>query len=115
LSGVSKVSSPGVPGYIGLYWTDTDTSAGFPIDHYNIYRSTSASFTPFAEIVGANSSPFLPAVQAKPFPGGTQLYFQDNNVVGGTIYYYRIAPATASDTETCQGNVTLSVALAKGR
>ena len=114
LSGVSKVSSPGVPAYIGLYWTDTNTSAGFPIDHYNIYRSTSASFTPFTEIAGASSSPFLPR-SGEAFSGGTQLYFQDNNVVGGTTYYYRVSPATANDTETCQGNLTLAVTLAKGR
>ena len=126
LSGAGKPSSPGVAGYIGIYWTDTDTSAGFPIDHYNIYRSNcpgsgpvtapcTGNFTPYAEIAGASSNPFLPAVQAKPFPGGGQLYFQDNHVTGGNTYYYRIAPATANDNETCQGNVTLAVTIPKGR
>jgi len=43
------------------------------------------------------------------------LYFLDANVVGGTTYYYRIAPATVNNTETCQGNLTLTVALSKGR
>jgi hypothetical protein len=120
LGGSSKapINCPGpkcIPGDIQLYWTDTNTSSAFPIDHYNIYRSTSSNFNPFIQIAGAASSPFLPAVQAQAFPGGGKLFFQDNNVVGGTTYYYRIAPATANDTETCQGNVTVTVALAKGR
>lgn len=109
----AKAPVPGVPGSIQLYWTDT-SGGGFPIDHYNIYRSTSATFNPFTEIAGAASSPFIPAVQVSNPAGGT-LYFKDNNVVGGTTYYYRIAPATANDAETCQGNVTVTVALAKGR
>lgn len=112
LGGSAKASTPGVPASIQLYWTDTN-SAGFPIDHYNIYRSTN-NFATYTEIAGANSSPFIPAVKASNPPGAT-LYFGDNTVVGGTTYYYRIAPATANDTETCQGNVTLTVALGKGR
>jgi len=115
LSATPKAPTPGVAGNIQLYWTDTNTNAAmFPIDHYNIYRSTSASFTPFVQIAGASSSPFIPAVKVPATPGST-LFFQDNNVVGGTTYYYRIAPATANDTETCQGNVTLPVVLGKGR
>jgi hypothetical protein len=109
----AKAPTPGVAGSIQLYWTDTNNPA-FAIDHYNVYRSTSASFTPFIQIAGANSSPFLPAVQVSSPSGGT-IYFQDNNVTGGTTYYYRVAPATVSDTETCQGNVTLSVTIGRGR
>ena len=114
LSGKSKAPTPGSPGNIQLYWTDTNTSLQFTIDHYNIYRSSSASFSPFTEIAGAASSPFVPAVKVSS-PAGGQLFFQDNNVVGGNTYYYRIAPATVNDTETCQGNVTVTVAIAKGR
>jgi len=110
----AKAPAPGVPGSIQLYWIDTNTSTQFKIDHYNIYRSTSSTFTPFIQIAGAASNPFVPAVQVSN-PAGGKLFFLDPNVVGGTTYYYRIAPATASDAETCQGNVALKVALAKGR
>jgi hypothetical protein len=115
LGGTAKAPTPGAPGNIQLYWTDTNTSAQFTIDHYNIYRSTSAAFTPYTQIAGASSSPFVPAIKVS-IPAGGKLTFQDNNVVGGTTYYYRVAPATVNDTETCQGNVsTLTIALAKGR
>lgn len=114
LTGVPKAPTPGNPATIQLYWTDTNTTATFPIDHYNIYRSTSSTFTPSIQIAGANSSPYIAAVKTATVPG-TQLYFLDSAVVGGNTYYYRIAPATVSDTETCQGNTTLTVALAKGR
>jgi hypothetical protein len=110
----AKAPVPGVPGNIQLYWIDTNTSTQFTIDHYNIYRSLNANFTPSTQIAGAASSPFVPAVQVSNPPGG-KLYFLDPNVVGGTTYYYRVAPATASDAETCQSNVTLAVALSKGR
>jgi len=113
LGGSAKAPTPTTAGNIQLYWTDTN-SAAFPIDHYNIYRSTSASFTPFTQVAGASSSPFVPAIKVSNPAGGT-LYFEDTNVVGGTTYYYRVAPATVSDTETCQGNVTVTVALSKGR
>jgi hypothetical protein len=114
LGGKAKAPVAGTPGNIQLYWTDTNTSAQFTIDHYNIYRSTSASFNPYTQIAGAASSPFVSAVPVSVPAGGT-LYFVDNNVVGGTTYYYRIAPATVNDTETCQGNVTVTVAISKGR
>ncbi len=114
LGGSSKAPVPGVPGNIQLYWTDTNTNPLFPIDHYNIYRSTSTTFIPNSQVAGAASSPFVPAIQVSN-PSGGLLHFQDNNVVGGTTYYYRIAPATVNDTETCQGNVTVTVAIAKGR
>jgi len=110
----AKAPTPGAPGNIQLYWTDTNTSAQFTIDHYNIYRSTSSTFIPFTQIAGAASSPFVPAIKVST-PAGGKLFFLDNNVVGGTTYYYRITPATVNDTETCQGNVTITVALARGR
>jgi hypothetical protein len=110
----AKAPTPGSPASIQLYWIDTNISTQFTIDHYNIYRSTSSTFTPFTQIAGAASSPFTPAVSVSN-PAGGKLFFLDNNVVGGTTYYYRVAPATASDAETCQGNVTVKVALSKGR
>jgi len=102
-----KAPTPTIPGSIQLYWTDTSGLSGIAIDHYNIYRSTSSTFTPDVEIAGANSSPFLPAVQVSN-PAGGLLTFQDFNVTLGTTYYYRVVPATRGDTETCQqGNLTI--------
>ncbi len=95
---------------VQLYWTDTN-SAQFPIDHYNIYRSLAANFVDSSttQIAGAASNPFVPAVKVSASPGG-QLYFQDiGPLATKTTYYYRVSPATANDTETCQGNVTLVV------
>jgi len=114
LGAQAKAPTPGVSGNIQLYWTDTNTSPSFLIDHYNVYRSLSPTFTPFAQVAGASSVPFVPAIKVS-VPAGGVLHYVDNNVVGGTTYYYRVAPALANDTETCQGNVTLQVALAKGR
>jgi len=102
-----QAPTPSVPGNIQLYWTDTN-SGQFAIDHYNVYRSTNASFNPFVQVAGSNSSPFAAAVKVSATAGGLD-YFQDVHVSTGTTYYYRVAPATANDTETCQGNVTLSV------
>jgi hypothetical protein len=117
LGGKAKAPGPNgnPPASIQLYWTDTNTTAAFPIDHYNIYRSTSSTFTPFIQIAGAASSPFVAAPPAAAPPAGETINFVDTNVVGGTTYYYRIAPATVNDTETCQGNVTVTVAISKGR
>jgi len=113
LGAKAKGPTPGVPGNVQLYWTDTDTNAAiFPIDHYNVYRSTSATFLPYEQIAGANSVYGLPSVPVSNPPGGT-VFFVDNNVAASTTYYYRIAPATVNDTETCQGNVTLAVTVAK--
>ena len=126
LQGVAKASRVGTPS-IQLYWTDTNTNPNFPINHYNVYRCTvpananaSVCTGPnpqYAEIAGANSSPFVPAVQLSAPPGGT-LYFQDTfqspakmPEVPGATYYYRIAPATVNDTETCQGNVASTLAI----
>jgi hypothetical protein len=116
LQGKAKAPTPGVAGNIQLYWTDTNTSVQFPINHYNIYRSTSSTFIPYSQIAGANSNPLLPAVQVPATPGGL-LEFTDNGpLVGGTTYYYRVAPATVNDVETCQSNTGIAtVELPKGR
>jgi len=108
-----KNPTPGVAGNIQLYWTDTNTSA-FAIDHYNVYRSTSATFSPFSQIAGANSIYALPAVKV-PTPSGGTVYFQDTHVSASTTYYYRVAPATLNDSETCAGNLTLKATLGAGR
>jgi hypothetical protein len=113
LTGLAKAPVPGVPASIQLYWTDTNTSSQFTIDHYNVYRSTD-NFATFKQIAGASSSPFIPAVHVSN-PAGGKLNFVDLSVVGGTTYYYRIFPATANDTETCQGLVAYKIAIAKGR
>ena len=70
LTALVKAPTPGVAGNVQLYWTDTNKSAQFAIDHYNVYRSTSASFIPNTQIAGANSSPFVPAVKVSVPPGG---------------------------------------------
>jgi hypothetical protein len=115
LTSLVKAPTPGVAGNVQLYWTDTNTSPQFPIDHYNVYRSTTASFIPNTQIAGASSNPFIPAVKVS-VPAGGKLYFQDNAVTGGVTYYYRVAPATASDEETCSGsNETIVVTVPKGR
>jgi hypothetical protein len=112
----AKASTPGNPATIQLYFTDTNNSTQFTIDHYNVYRSTSSSFVPNTQIAGATAlaggGSAAIAVAATP---GTKLFFLDKNVVGGTTYYYRVAPATANDTETCNSNVTLHVSLPRGR
>ena len=114
-----KAPIPGVSGNVQLYWTDTNTSPQVPIDHYNVYRSTSSTFVPAVQIAGANSGG-TPAVAVSKPAGGT-VFFQDNGAYAAaaaakvTVLYYRIAPATNNDTETCQGNVAITVPLPKGR
>jgi hypothetical protein len=113
IEALPKEPTPTEPGNIQLYWTDTNNATN-PITHYNVYRSTSSTFIPNAQIAGAASNPPIPAPLVTNPSGGT-VYFLDSNVVGGTTYYYRVAPATANDTETCSSNVTQSVELGKGR
>jgi hypothetical protein len=110
LSASAKNPTPGVPGDVQLYWTDTNATA-FAIDHYNVYRSTSATFSPFVQIAGASGH--YPAVKAATVtvPPKTD-NFVDGTVAGGTTYYYRISPATVNDTETCGSNLTLKVSVA---
>ncbi len=106
LKALVKASTPGVPGNIQLYWTDTN-DALFPIHHYNVYRSESADFSNFKQIAGANSNPYKAPPLAKTW--GAKDAFIDTGVVKGTTYFYRVSPATLNDTETCQSNVTLQV------
>ena len=102
---------------IQLYWADTNTSTQFAIDHYNIYRSTSSSFLPNVQITGASAlaAGTGPAGVPASSPVGWQLSFIDRNVANGTTYYYRVSPATANDTETCQGKISPGVAERQGR
>jgi hypothetical protein len=113
LKGLAKASTPGVPGSIQVYWTDTN-SVAFPIDHYNVYRSANANFSSYQQVAGARSIYGIPAVHASN-PAGGSLAFVDSNVTVGGTYYYRVAPATAGDVETCGSNETLSITLPKGR
>jgi hypothetical protein len=106
---VVKTPTPGVPGNIQLYWTDTN-SVAFPIDHYNVYRSTVANFSTFVQLAGAASTPHINPI-AVPGTLGAQVSFTDNTIAPGTTYYYRVAPATASDQETCASPLTLPVSV----
>ncbi len=125
LGGAAKAPSPGIPATVQLYWTDTNT-ATFPIDHYNIYRSTcpptgavgascTGNFAPDTLLAGPGSVTGTLGIPVSNPSGGTLNYVDSYQLVGGTTYYYRIAPATANNTETCQGNVTVTVAISKGR
>jgi hypothetical protein len=102
----AKNFAPGSHGSAQIYWIDTNNVA-FPIDHFNVYRSTNANFTSFTQVAGANGA--LPAVQAQ--AGGEQLVLIDSTVPApsSTPYYYRIAPATKADVETCLSPITLSI------
>jgi hypothetical protein len=128
LQALAKAAAPGVPANIQLYWNDTNTPS-FPIDHYNVYRSVcsgnntpagnncTGNFIPAVQIAGASSVDSKLGVPV-PATNGSKVVFIDNyQLVGGMTYYYRVAPATVNDTETCQGNLTntLSVTLPKGR
>lgn len=112
LQATAKPSVPGTPGYVQILWIDTNGGGATAIDHYNIYRSSSSTFIPFTEIAGGSSN--LPAVQA-PVSTTQQLSFTDTAVTAGNTYYYRVAPATADNTETCTSNITLMVTVPKGR
>jgi len=115
----AQAATPTIPSNIQLYWTDTSKASaavGITTDHYNIYRSTSSTFNPFIEIVGANSNPLVLGIKPSATGNGL-LFYQDNGsaanpLVVGQTYYYRIVPATFDDTETCQtGNITVSAVL----
>ena len=79
-----------VPAQIQLYWVDSGA------DHYNIYRAL------------ANNGPYTEIAQGVK-KTATGLVYIDNSVSNRTTYYYRIAPATLNDTETCQSNQTFPV------
>lgn len=94
-------SVPGHPGYIALVWLETGAN------HYNVYRGT-VNGGPYAKI-GTVANTILGT--------GKSMGFSDNGpLVPGTTYYYRIAPATLADVETCQSNqASTSGTLPKGR
>jgi hypothetical protein len=80
---------PSHAAYIALVWIETGS------DHYNIYRGT------------VNGGPYTKigtVANTVKGTGGT-LGYQDNGPLTlGVPYYYRIAPATLADIETCQSN-----------
>jgi len=90
---------------VQLYWVDTN-STGFPIDHYNVYRSTNAAFNANVVKVAGPGSGVAPI--PAPATKGAQVNFADLGVVVNQLYYYRIAPATVNDTETCASAVSVS-------
>ena len=118
LSDNAQAPAPGhTNGNTQIYWTDSNSTA-FPIDHYNVYRSTNSNFSNFVQVAGANSVYGLAAIPAKtPATPAPSDEFTDSNVLASTTYYYRIAPATGNDTETCNSptTVTLTVPAAKSR
>jgi hypothetical protein len=85
---VGHAAVPGTPAYISLVWSETGA------DHYNIYRGT------------ANGGPYTKVgTVANTIVGtGKNMAYQDTAVSVGTTYFYRIAPATLADVETCQSN-----------
>ncbi len=92
---------PGKPGYISLIWLETGA------DHYNIYRGT------------VNGGPYtkIGTVKNTVMGTGQNLGYQDNGpLTPGVTYYYRIAPATLADVETCLSNqASVSGTLPRGR
>jgi hypothetical protein len=113
LQALRKAGLPGAPGNIQLYWLDT-SGAATSVNHYNVYRSTTADFSNFIEIAGATSTYGISAV-AVPVNAGSAVYFQDTNVQSGTTYYYRVSPATVNDSNICSSNITVGVAISAGR
>jgi len=92
---------PGHAGYIQLVWLETGQ------DHYNIYRGT-ANGGPYA-LLGAVKNTIAGT-------GKSMGYTDSSTLTAGVTYFYRIAPATTADVETCQSNqATVSGTLPKGR
>ena len=92
---------PGAAGYIQLVWLETGA------DHYNIYRGT-VNGGPYS-LVGSVTNTILGT-------GKSMGYTDHGPFVLGTTYYYRVAPATVADIETCQSNqANVSGTLPKGR
>lgn len=86
-----RIGTPTVPAQVQLYWVGTG------VDHYNIYRSLVAN------------GPYTKIQQGVKNTAG--LVYIDNAVSNHTTYYYRVAPATLNDTETCQSNQTIAVTI----
>jgi hypothetical protein len=103
---VGKGATPGVPASVSFYWTDTNTSPQFTIDHYNVYRSTSPTFIPNIQVAGASAPDGKLGIPVSNPPGGKVVLVDTYQLVAGTTYYYRVAPATANDSETCQGAIS---------
>jgi hypothetical protein len=80
---------PGKPAYIALLWVETGAH------HYNIFRSTTDN-GPYT-MIGTVTNTVLNT-------GKTLAYGDTGPLLPGRTYYYRIAPATAADIETCQSN-----------
>jgi hypothetical protein len=92
---------PGTPGYIQLVWTETGAH------HYNIFRATTNG-GPYT-LIGTVSNTVIGTNKSMG-------YADKSGLAAGTAYYYRIAPATAADIETCQSNqASASGTLPKGR
>jgi hypothetical protein len=100
----AKNAAPGNPGNVQLYWYDTN-SAALPVTHYNIYRSSNASFSPFIVLAG-QGGPF--AAVPVPATHGAQVLFVDTSAAQTGTYYYRVSPATSNDSATCSSPITLS-------
>jgi hypothetical protein len=84
---------PAVPGkatYVSLVWTETGAH------HYNVYRGT----------VDGGPYTLIGKVANTIMGSGKSMGYSDTsgNFVLGAKYYYRFAPATAADIETCQSN-----------
>lgn len=92
---------PGKAGYIQLVWLETGA------DHYNIYRG----------IINGGPYTLIGTVVNTLVGTGKSLGYTDNGpLTAGVTYYYRIAPATLADVETCQSNqASASGTLPKGR
>ena len=109
---IPKAPTGGIPAQVQLYWVDTN-SAAYPIDHYNVYRATNSTFTQAVTKVAGPGS----GVQPIPVPAtnGAQVNFADKAVAVGQQYYYRIAPATVNDSETCASAISVGAIVPKAR
>jgi len=100
--GIFHPAVPGHAAYVSLIWLETGA------DHYNIYRGTvnGGPYTLLGKVVNTNVGT------------GKSMGFSDTtgNFAAGTTYYYRIAPATLADIETCQSNqANVAVTIVKVR
>jgi hypothetical protein len=109
---IPKAPTGGIPAQVQLYWVDTNSTA-YPIDHYNVYRAANSTFTQgVTKVAGPGSG-----VQPIPVPTikGAQVNFADKTVAVGQQYYYRIAPATVNDSETCASAISVGAIVPKAR
>lgn len=85
---LTKAPSGTQPGFVQVLWVETGAH------HYNIYRG----------LVNGGPYTMIGTVLNTGVGTGKILSFTDNNITAGATYYYRIAPATLADIETCQSN-----------